>query len=65
MLGRSHAANVQQSVKEAPGRQARIKLDIASGPAILLIPESSHADRLVVANIGEIMFVHLITFSQK
>lgn len=62
MLGRSQAANVAQSVKEAPGRQGRIKLDIASGPAILLIPESSHADRLVVANIGKLQCGILISF---
>ena len=52
VMGRMRAASVGQSVREAPCRQARIKLDIATGPAIVLIPESSHTNRLLVANIG-------------
>nr|XP_018668116.1 vacuolar protein sorting-associated protein 13D [Ciona intestinalis] len=55
VLGRMRAASVGQSVRVAACRQARIALDFETGPAIILIPESSHTHRVVVANLGRII----------
>uniref|UniRef100_H2ZA75 UBA domain-containing protein n=1 Tax=Ciona savignyi TaxID=51511 RepID=H2ZA75_CIOSA len=55
ILGRMRAASVGQSVCVAARRQGRIALDIQTGPAIILIPESCHAQRLIVANLGIII----------
>lgn len=57
VLGRMRAASVGQSIRSSSCRQARVRLDIETGAAIILIPESSHADRLLVANLGKISMV--------
>ncbi|XP_077970761.1 intermembrane lipid transfer protein VPS13D-like isoform X2 [Styela clava] len=54
VLGRMRAASVGQAVSSASRRQARILLDIEADSPVLLIPESSHSDRLVVADLGNL-----------
>jgi len=53
VLGRMRAASVGQSVHQTSRRQARVLLDIEADAPIILIPESSHSQRLIVANLGK------------
>ncbi|KAK1801786.1 hypothetical protein P4O66_022429 [Electrophorus voltai] len=41
-------------VRERPQRASRLLLDIVAGAPVLLIPESSHSKRLMVANLGQL-----------
>ncbi|XP_076807510.1 intermembrane lipid transfer protein VPS13D-like [Clavelina lepadiformis] len=54
VLGRMRAASVGQNVRTTSCRQARVLLSIEADAPIILIPESSHTDRLLVANLGHI-----------
>ncbi|XP_060794237.1 intermembrane lipid transfer protein VPS13D isoform X2 [Neoarius graeffei] len=54
VLGRQRAAVEGQVVRERPQRASRVLLDIEAGAPVLLIPESSHSKRLIVANLGQL-----------
>ncbi|XP_058265240.1 intermembrane lipid transfer protein VPS13D isoform X5 [Hemibagrus wyckioides] len=54
VLGRQRAAMEGQAVRERPQRASRVLLDIEAGAPVLLIPESSHSKRLIVANLGQL-----------
>ncbi|XP_027026540.2 vacuolar protein sorting-associated protein 13D isoform X1 [Tachysurus fulvidraco] len=54
VLGRQRAAVEGQAVRERPQRASRVLLDIEAGAPVLLIPESSHSKRLIVANLGQL-----------
>ncbi|XP_053498784.1 intermembrane lipid transfer protein VPS13D isoform X2 [Ictalurus furcatus] len=54
VLGRQRAAVEGQAVREHPQRASRVLLDIEAGAPVLLIPESSHSKRLIVANLGQL-----------
>ncbi|TSM04819.1 Vacuolar protein sorting-associated protein 13D [Bagarius yarrelli] len=54
VLGRQRAAVEGQAVRERPQRASRVLLDIKAGAPVLLIPESSHSKRLLVANLGQL-----------
>ncbi|KAK3518898.1 hypothetical protein QTP70_014935, partial [Hemibagrus guttatus] len=54
VLGRQRAAMEGQAVREHPQRASRVLLDIEAGAPVLLIPESSHSKRLIVANLGQL-----------
>lgn len=54
VLGRQRAAVEGQAVHEHPQRASRVLLDIKAGAPVLLIPESSHSKRLIVANLGQL-----------
>ena len=49
------AASVGQSVHLTSRRQARVRLDVEAEAPIILIPESSHSQRLLVANLGKLI----------
>jgi len=59
VLGRMRAASVGQNVRSSACRQARVKLDIEADAPVILIPESSHAERLLVANLGSILILYV------
>ena len=46
-----------QSVHPTSRRQARVLLDVETDAPIILIPESSHSHRLLVANLGISFYV--------
>ncbi|XP_065141972.1 intermembrane lipid transfer protein VPS13D isoform X2 [Paramisgurnus dabryanus] len=54
VLGRQRAAVEGQTVRERSQRAARVLLDIEAGAPVLLIPESSRSNRLIVANLGQL-----------
>ncbi|KAI5095714.1 vacuolar protein sorting-associated protein 13D isoform X1, partial [Silurus meridionalis] len=54
VLGRQRAAVEGQAVREHSQRASRVLLDIEAGAPVLLIPESSHSKRLIVANLGQL-----------
>ncbi|XP_053338052.1 intermembrane lipid transfer protein VPS13D isoform X1 [Clarias gariepinus] len=54
VLGRQRAAVEGQAVRECSQRAPRVLLDIEAGAPVLLIPESSHSKRLIVANLGQL-----------
>ncbi|XP_076824042.1 intermembrane lipid transfer protein VPS13D-like isoform X2 [Clavelina lepadiformis] len=54
VLGRMRASSIGQNVRTTSRRQARVLLNIEADAPVILIPESSHADRLLVANLGHI-----------
>ncbi|XP_055954829.1 intermembrane lipid transfer protein VPS13D [Patella vulgata] len=54
VLGRMRAASAGRHVPDQAMRGARIKLDIDAGSPILLIPQSSKSDDLLVADLGKL-----------
>ncbi|XP_054993601.1 intermembrane lipid transfer protein VPS13D isoform X1 [Sorex araneus] len=54
VLGRQRAAIEGQTVRDQAQRYSRILLDIEAGAPVLLIPESSRSNNLIVANLGKL-----------
>uniref|UniRef100_A0A4W3GI10 Vacuolar protein sorting 13 homolog D n=1 Tax=Callorhinchus milii TaxID=7868 RepID=A0A4W3GI10_CALMI len=54
VLGRQRAASEGQAVRDRAQRASRILLDIEAGAPVLLIPESSKSNQLIVANLGKL-----------
>ncbi|XP_025097802.1 vacuolar protein sorting-associated protein 13D-like isoform X4 [Pomacea canaliculata] len=54
VLGRMRAASAGQRINETATRGARIKLDIQADSPILLIPQSSQADEVLVTDLGRL-----------
>ncbi|XP_076466689.1 LOW QUALITY PROTEIN: intermembrane lipid transfer protein VPS13D-like [Babylonia areolata] len=54
VLGRMRAASAGQKINDKATRGARIKLDIEADSPILLIPESSRTDHVLVADLGRL-----------
>ncbi|KAM9855129.1 intermembrane lipid transfer protein VPS13D [Aulostomus maculatus] len=54
VLGRQRAAMEGQAVRDHPQRASRVLLDIEAGAPVILIPESSHSTRVIVANLGQL-----------
>ncbi|XP_066494000.1 intermembrane lipid transfer protein VPS13D [Tiliqua scincoides] len=54
VLGRQRAAVEGQTVRDQAQRSSRILLDIEAGAPVLLIPESSRSNHLIVANLGKL-----------
>uniref|UniRef100_A0A8D0VA71 Vacuolar protein sorting 13 homolog D n=1 Tax=Sus scrofa TaxID=9823 RepID=A0A8D0VA71_PIG len=54
VLGRQRAAVEGQAVRDQAQRGSRVLLDIEAGAPVLLIPESSRSNNLIVANLGKL-----------
>ncbi|KAM3617296.1 uncharacterized protein V6R79_004435 [Siganus canaliculatus] len=54
VLGRQRAAMEGQAVRDHPQRASRVLLDIKAGAPVLIIPESSWSQRVIVANLGQL-----------
>ncbi|KAL8611447.1 hypothetical protein ACOMHN_014502 [Nucella lapillus] len=54
VLGRMRAASAGQKINDKATRGSRIKLDIEADSPILLIPESSRTDHVLVADLGRL-----------
>ncbi|XP_047441039.1 vacuolar protein sorting-associated protein 13D isoform X3 [Mugil cephalus] len=54
VLGRQRAAMEGQAVRDHPQRASRVLLDIEAGAPVIVIPESSHSRRVIVANLGRL-----------
>lgn len=50
-------------VRDQAQRAARILLDIEAGAPVLLIPESSRSNNLIVANLGKLKVKNRFLFS--
>ncbi|XP_053136918.1 intermembrane lipid transfer protein VPS13D isoform X2 [Hemicordylus capensis] len=63
VLGRQRAAVEGQTVRDQAQRASRILLDIEAGAPVLLIPESSKSNHLIVANLGKLKVKNRFLFS--
>ncbi|XP_053307347.1 intermembrane lipid transfer protein VPS13D [Spea bombifrons] len=63
VLGRQRAAIQGQTVRDQAQRASRILLDIEAGAPVLLIPESSKSNNLIVANLGKLKVKNRFLFS--
>ncbi|KAM8927222.1 intermembrane lipid transfer protein VPS13D [Pelodytes ibericus] len=63
VLGRQRAAIQGQTVRDRAQRASRILLDIEAGAPVLLIPESSSSNNLIVANLGKLKVKNRFLFS--
>ncbi|XP_018408139.1 PREDICTED: vacuolar protein sorting-associated protein 13D [Nanorana parkeri] len=63
VLGRQRAAIQGQTVRDQAQRASRILLDIEAGAPVLLIPESSRSNNLIVANLGKLKVKNRFLFS--
>ncbi|XP_040182653.1 vacuolar protein sorting-associated protein 13D [Rana temporaria] len=63
ILGRQRAAIQGQTVTDQAHRASRIRLDIEAGAPVLLIPESSQSNNLIVANLGKLKVKNRFLFS--
>ncbi|KAI3356825.1 hypothetical protein L3Q82_003332 [Scortum barcoo] len=54
VLGRQRAAMEGQAVRDHPQRASRVLLDIEAGAPVIVIPESSRSQRVIVANLGQL-----------
>ncbi|KAM4015734.1 LOW QUALITY PROTEIN: intermembrane lipid transfer protein VPS13D [Anomaloglossus baeobatrachus] len=63
VLGRQRAAIQGQTVRDQAQRASRILLDIEAGAPVLLIPESSRSNKLIVANLGKLKVKNRFLFS--
>ncbi|XP_068096572.1 intermembrane lipid transfer protein VPS13D isoform X2 [Hyperolius riggenbachi] len=63
VLGRQRAAIQGQLVRDQAQRASRILLDIEAGAPVLLIPESSRSNHLIVANLGKLKVKNRFLFS--
>ncbi|XP_063292174.1 intermembrane lipid transfer protein VPS13D isoform X2 [Pelobates fuscus] len=63
VLGRQRAAIQGQTVRDHAQRGSRILLDIEAGAPVLLIPESSWSNNLIVANLGKLKVKNRFLFS--
>ncbi|XP_044308193.1 vacuolar protein sorting-associated protein 13D isoform X3 [Varanus komodoensis] len=63
VLGRQRAAIEGQMVRNQAQRAARVLLDIEAGAPVLLIPESSRSNHLIVANLGKLKVKNKFLFA--
>nr|XP_006005250.1 PREDICTED: vacuolar protein sorting-associated protein 13D [Latimeria chalumnae] len=63
VLGRQRAAIEGQAVRDKAQRASRILLDIEAGAPVLLVPESSRSDNLIVANLGKLKVKNKFLFA--
>uniref|UniRef100_A0A803TT66 UBA domain-containing protein n=1 Tax=Anolis carolinensis TaxID=28377 RepID=A0A803TT66_ANOCA len=63
VLGRQRAAIEGQMVRDQAQRSARVLLDIEAGAPVLLIPESSLSNHLIVANLGKLKVKNRFLFA--
>ncbi|XP_048417069.2 intermembrane lipid transfer protein VPS13D isoform X1 [Stegostoma tigrinum] len=65
VLGRQRAAIEGQAVRDKAQRASRILLDIEAGAPVLLIPESSKSNQLIVANLGKLKVKNQFLFARS
>ncbi|XP_072334512.1 intermembrane lipid transfer protein VPS13D isoform X1 [Scyliorhinus torazame] len=65
VLGRQRAAIEGQAVRDRAQRASRILLDIEAGAPVLLIPESSKSNQLIVANLGKLKVKNQFFFARS
>ncbi|XP_071883051.1 intermembrane lipid transfer protein VPS13D isoform X3 [Anas platyrhynchos] len=63
VLGRQRAAVEGQTVRDKAQRASRVLLDIEAGAPVLLIPESSKSNSLIVANLGKLKVKNRFLFA--
>ncbi|XP_015283767.1 PREDICTED: vacuolar protein sorting-associated protein 13D [Gekko japonicus] len=63
VLGRQRAAIEGQTVRDQAQRASRVLLDIEAGAPVLLIPESSRSNHLIVANLGKLRVKNKFLFA--
>ncbi|XP_042334804.1 vacuolar protein sorting-associated protein 13D isoform X2 [Sceloporus undulatus] len=63
VLGRQRAAIEGQTVRDQAQRGSRVLLDIEAGAPVLLIPESSRSNHLIVANLGKLKVKNRFLFA--
>ncbi|XP_045426588.1 vacuolar protein sorting-associated protein 13D isoform X12 [Pipistrellus kuhlii] len=63
VLGRQRAAIEGQTVRDQAQRCSRVLLDIEAGAPVLLIPESSRSNNLIVANLGKLKVKNRFLFA--
>ncbi|XP_074831975.1 intermembrane lipid transfer protein VPS13D isoform X2 [Carettochelys insculpta] len=63
VLGRQRAAIEGQTVRDQAQRASRVFLDIEAGAPVLLIPESSKSNNLLVANLGKLKVKNKFLFA--
>uniref|UniRef100_A0A8D2B1Q4 Vacuolar protein sorting 13 homolog D n=1 Tax=Sciurus vulgaris TaxID=55149 RepID=A0A8D2B1Q4_SCIVU len=63
VLGRQRAAVEGQTVRDQAQRCSRVLLDIEAGAPVLLIPESSRSNKLIVANLGKLKVKNKFLFA--
>ncbi|XP_006866437.1 PREDICTED: vacuolar protein sorting-associated protein 13D isoform X2 [Chrysochloris asiatica] len=63
VLGRQRAAIEGQTVRDQAQRGSRVLLDIEAGAPVLLIPESSRSNNLIVANLGKLKVKNKFLFA--
>ncbi|XP_007491817.2 intermembrane lipid transfer protein VPS13D isoform X1 [Monodelphis domestica] len=63
VLGRQRAAIEGQTVRDQAQRCSRVLLDIEAGAPVLLIPESSRSNNLIVANLGKLKIKNKFLFA--
>ncbi|XP_040119407.1 vacuolar protein sorting-associated protein 13D isoform X4 [Oryx dammah] len=63
VLGRQRAAIEGQTVRDQAQRYSRVLLDIEAGAPVLLIPESSRSNNLIVANLGKLKVKNKFLFA--
>ncbi|XP_007940863.1 vacuolar protein sorting-associated protein 13D [Orycteropus afer afer] len=63
VLGRQRAAIEGQTVRDQAQRGSRVLLDIEAGAPVLLIPESSRSNSLIVANLGKLKVKNKFLFA--
>ncbi|NWY00497.1 VP13D protein, partial [Nothoprocta ornata] len=63
VLGRQRAAIEGQTVRDKAQRASRVLLDIEAGAPVLLIPESSKSNYLIVANLGKLKVKNRFLFA--
>ncbi|KAM6240877.1 intermembrane lipid transfer protein VPS13D isoform 4-T4 [Porphyrio hochstetteri] len=63
VLGRQRAAIEGQTVRDKAQRASRVLLDIEAGAPVLLIPESSRSNSLIVANLGKLKVKNKFLFA--
>ncbi|XP_075461165.1 intermembrane lipid transfer protein VPS13D isoform X3 [Ascaphus truei] len=64
ILGRQRAAIQGQMVRDQAQRASRILFDIEAGAPVLLIPESSQSNNLIVANLGKLKVKNKFLFAE-
>ncbi|XP_060026866.1 intermembrane lipid transfer protein VPS13D isoform X2 [Erinaceus europaeus] len=63
VLGRQRAAIEGQTVRDQAQRCSRVLLDIEAGAPVLLVPESSRSNHLIVANLGKLKVKNKFLFA--
>ncbi|ELW68630.1 Vacuolar protein sorting-associated protein 13D [Tupaia chinensis] len=63
VLGRQRAAIEGQTVRDQAQRCSRVLLDIEAGAPVLLVPESSRSNNLIVANLGKLKVKNKFLFA--